>query len=244
MVKQSLQPAHSVLVTRPEGQGQAFARKVKERFGTGVRVVISPLMAPLFLAPDLPRGDFAGVIFTSATGVAAAGRLWPDLPRRAFCVGRKTAEAARDAGFQAVSADGDAGDLLALILADPPEGALLHLRGAESAGDLAGRLTAAGVRTEALVIYRQEPQALGDEALTLLRASAPVILPIFSPRSAVLFAKALPTDARAGLFIAALSPAVAAATSIAHVRLVTAARPDADAMLDALADLIVAAPPP
>lgn len=71
-----------------------------------------------------------------------------------------------------------------------------------------------------------------------------MILP-FSPRSAALLAKALPLGMNAPLYLAALSPAVAEmAAAIPHAALVTAARPDADAMLDAVATLIVAASPP
>lgn len=245
MAKQSLELAHSVLVTRPEGQGSTFAHRLIDRFGARVQPVLSPLMAPRFLLPKMPLGDFAAVIFTSSTGVTAAHAFGDRIPRRAYCVGRQTAEAAYAAGFQATSANGDAGALMSLILADPPEGRLLHLRGEDARGNLAERLSLAGVPTADLVVYRQETQPLNDLALALLLAPGPVILPLFSPRSAVLLAKALPPDASAQLYIAALSPAVAdSAAAIPHVRLVTAARPDADAMLDSIATLIVAASPP
>lgn len=244
MLKQSLDPALPVLVTRPEAQGQAFARRLRERFGAGIRIILSPLMVPQPLSADLPRGDFAAVVFTSSTGVAASRPLHRGLPHRAYCVGRKTADAARSTGFQAISADGDAEALLSLILTDPPRGPLLHLRGEEARGNLAGRLSAAGVPTAELVVYRQDPRPLTPEALALLRGTGPVILPLFSPRSAVLMAKALPAGTQAAIHLVALSPAVARSATFPHVRQVTAARPDADAMLEAIAESIIAASPP
>lgn len=244
MAKQSSGPALPVLLTRPKAQGEAFARDLAARFGTRVRPVLSPLMAPSFLTPDLPEGPFAAVIFTSATGVTTALPVRAGLPARAFCVGQKTAEAARAAGFQPTSADGDAEALLSLILANPPAGRLLHLRGLEARGDLAGRLSAAGIPTIGLVTYRQDPQALSPEALALLQAPGPVILPLFSPRSATMLIRVLPPDAKAMLYLAALSPTVAKAANFPSTRLITAARPDADAMLAAIAELIVAAAPP
>lgn len=244
MAKQSSDPALPVLLTRPKEQGQAFAQRLGEKFGVGVRPVISPLMVPHFLMPDLPQGDFAAVIFTSATGVSACHPLRAVLPARAYCVGQKTAEAARAAGFLTFSADGDAEALLSLILADLPKGRLLHLRGKEAWGNLAERLSAAGVPASDLVVYRQDPQPLSPEAVALLQATGPLILPLFSPRSAALMAKALPAGTRARLYLAALSPAVARSASFPHIRLITATRPDADAMLDAIAELIVAAAPP
>lgn len=245
MAKQSLAHPLPVLLTRPREQGQALARRLDERFGGQVEAILSPLMAPVFLAPPLPTGEFGAVIFTSATGVAAAVALNITVPGRAFCVGRQTAKTATAAGFTATSTDGDAEALLAKLLADPPKGRLLHLRGEEARGNLAERLTKAGIPAEDLVIYRQDPQLLDPRAIALLREPIPVILPLFSPRSALLFANALPSGMKAPLFLAALSPAVAElAAAIPHAALVVAARPDADAMLDAVATLIVAASPP
>jgi|JI10StandDraft_1071094.scaffolds.fasta_scaffold114221_2 uroporphyrinogen-III synthase len=245
MAKQSLARPLSVLLTRPLEQGQALARRLDERFGGQVEPILSPLMAPVFLAPTLLTGEFDAVIFTSATGVAAAMTLNLALPGRAFCVGRQTAKTASAAGFTASSTDGDAEALLASLLAEPPKGRLLHLRGEEARGNLAERLTKAGIPAEDLVIYRQDPQPLDPRAVALLRAADPVILPLFSPRSAVLMAKALPSGMNAPLYLAALSPSVGElAAAIPHAALITAARPDADAMLDAVATLIVAASPP
>jgi uroporphyrinogen-III synthase len=245
MAKQSTATATPVLLTRPYEQSLAFAAALDVRFGDRLHCVLAPLMAPRFLSPQLPEGHFDAVIFTSATAVEAARKLAAPLPTQAFCVGARTADAARAAGFVATSADGDAGDLVAAILSDTPKGRLLHLRGQDSTGDVAERLTAHGVATIPVIIYRQDPQPLTPEAIDLLQDTAPLVLPIFSPRSAVLLAAALPNVTRARLHIAAMSAAVAkAAAAIPHAALVIARHPDADSMLDAVGTLLAGVPPP
>ncbi len=233
MARQSTRTAIPVLLTRPAAQSRSFAAALEARLGALVRPVIAPLMAPVFLPPDLPDGPFAAVIFTSATAVKAVAGL--DLPKRAWCVGGQTAARASAAGFQAVSAEGDAAALVAAVLADPPDGRLLHLRGEEVRGDVAERLNSAGIETVSAVVYRQEPQALSPEAAELLSADGGVIVPLFSPRSAVLMRQALPAGVRATLWLVAMSDAVAeAAEGLPHEALVVARRPDAEAMLDAV----------
>jgi uroporphyrinogen-III synthase len=243
MARQSTRTAIPVLLTRPEAASRAFAAALVARFGDRVRPVICPLMAPVTLTPTLPEGPFAAVIFTSATGVAAAKGL--DLPRRAFCVGGQTAAQARAVGFDAVSADGDADALVAAILADPPPGRLLHLRGEETRGEVAERLTADGLETVSVVVYRQEAQALTDEALDIMAREGAVIVPLFSPRTAALFDAAAQSGVRARLRLVAMSAVVAeAARGIPHEALEVARRPDADAMLEAVGRLLDLRPVP
>jgi uroporphyrinogen-III synthase len=234
-----------VLVTRPEIQSRIFARALSGRFGDAVRPLVAPLMAPRFLKPAIPAGDYAAVIFTSAIGVEGATRLGVPLPRRAFCVGRKTAVVAEAAGFLVWSADGDSDALVSLIVADRPFEKLLYIRGVNTRGNVAGKLKSAGIGTESLVVYRQVPQPMSAEGTALLREPGDVVLPIFSPRSARLFAKAMPQEMRATLHIAAMSAAVAeAALKLPHTAMVVAERPDADGMLDAVQKLLVDVSPP
>jgi uroporphyrinogen-III synthase len=234
-----------VLVTRPLAEGSAFAAALTNRFGTRVCPVLSPLMALTVLTPALPPGPFAGVIFTSAAGVEASLWLQPRLPQQAWCVGRKTAERATAAGFHARSADGDADALVAAIMADTPNGRLLHLHGADTRGDVAERLVSAGIETVSLTIYRQDPELLTPEAAALLASAGPVILPLFSPRSASLFRRAMPLNSQASLHIVAMSAAVAeAARAIPYRALILAPGLTADAMLDACGMALGAAAPP
>ena len=242
MATQSSPDPVPVLLTRPDDQSRAFAAALNDRFGDRVRSVMSPLMRPDYLSPDLPPGPFAAVIFTSLHGVTAA-LPWRDrLPRLAWCVGSRTAQEAQAAGFQTRAAEGDADSLVAAILADPPPGPLLHLRGEDQRGDVAARLTLAGHPTQSAIVYRQSPQPLSPQAAELLRRPGVVIVPLFSPRSAELLLAALPSPTLADLRIGAISAATAQVWTRGAAEV--ARRPDADAMLEAVGNLIAAAPPP
>ncbi len=237
MSRQSTRTAIPVLLTRPEEASRSFATALDAKFGGRLRPVIAPLMAPTFLTPAVPEGAFQAVIFTSATAVVAAKSL--SLPKRAYCVGAQTAAQAQEAGFQAVSANGDADALVAAILSDRPVGRLLHLRGQDTRGDVAERLSLAGISTDSVVVYRQDPQALTQEAQALLATDAIVIVPLFSPRSAALFLAAVPQHMRARLRFAVISSAVAKALQdLPHDALAQARRPDAEAMLEAVGKLV------
>ena len=245
MARQFTGTAVPVLLTRAEAQSRAFATALTDRFADRLRPVIAPLMAPEHLRPALPAGTFAGVIFTSAQGVEAAVRLGVPLPRQAWCVGTQTAAKARAAGFEAHAAGGDAAALVAAIIGKPPTGRLLHLRGEDSRGEVAERLVSAGIETESVVVYRQAAQPLAPDAVALLQAEGPVIVPVFSPRSAALLHAALPADLRADLSLVAMSDAVAEALAkVPHLALAVAKRPDADAMLEAVAECLDSLPSP
>jgi len=226
----------TILLTRPLVQSLRFAGQIGG-------ALISPLMAPAFLSPPLPSGDFAAVILTSETGAEAAGRISATgcaLPRLAFCVGNRTAEAARAQGFTARSAMGAADDLLAHIIAAAPSGRLLLLRGEDSAGDLANRLISAGLETFSMVVYRQIAQQLTGEATAVLQGQSPVIVPVFSPRSARLMVNELHRiAATAPIYLAALSPAVVEAFDFPTGLIEIASHPDSAAMIRAVQALCV-----
>ncbi|MCU0826341.1 MAG: uroporphyrinogen-III synthase [Tabrizicola sp.] len=238
MARQSTSDPLPVLLTRPEEQSRAFAANLVQRFGSRLRPVISPLMAIEYLTPDVPEGPFSGLIFTSANAVEAALRLRFPLPNKAWCVGEKTASRAGAAGFAARSADGDADALVAAILASPPEGRLLHLRGEDTRGEVADRLRAGGVETAEAVVYRMSRCALSTEAKELLQSKGVVIVPLFSPRSAMLFSEELPEDRMARLQLVALSAAIAEAATVPDADMVVVRKPSALAMLDAIGNFL------
>jgi uroporphyrinogen-III synthase len=241
MVAQSR--AISVILTRPAEQGARFAQALLDRFGQTITVVQSPLLAPQFLQPQILPKSWSAVIFTSATAVAAAGLMnAATLPRKAYCVGDRTAVAATAAGFSAISAKGNAAALCAVVqkLRDP--GPLLHLRGEEAVGQVAETLTLAGIDTFELVTYREVAQTLSAEALAVLSGDAPVILPVFSPRSALILGRQLAAShTLAPLVTVAISHAVADAlgTIDASQRYV-ADSPDAPSMLSAIGRALIA----
>ena len=198
MAAQSFPPTRPILLTRAAAASERFAVALRESFGAGARVVISPLMCPVYLTPTLPPGPFDAVILTSETGAEAARRIsaeGADLPRQAFCVGDRTARVAAAAGFHPQSAQGDADALVRVIVTAMRRGRLLHLRGHDSRGDVVQRLRTAGLEAQEAVVYDQMPCDLTFEAKAMLAAPEPVVLPLFSPRSADLVAQSGPIGA-------------------------------------------------
>lgn len=241
MARQSRAPV--VLLTRPAPQSQRFAQALQARLPS-VQVVVSPLMQTEWLHPPLPDRPFHALILTSETGAEAAGHLraaGTPLPETAFCVGPRTTDTARAAGFAAISADGDVHALAALIRAAQPQGPLLHIRGEDVAGNLAETLTNGGIETHSAILYAQRPCPLSPAALTLLQAADPVLVPLFSPRSAQILAQALPPEAKAPLWIVAISPAAATeAQALSPTRLAVAPHPDGGNMLQTVLQMLSA----
>ena len=240
MCKQSRD--RSILLTRPAAQSLRFAHEIKLSV-PDVPIVISPLMAPRYLMPLIPAVTFSAVILVSVAAVeaarliSAAGEV---LPKLAYCVGNQTALAARMIGFQTQSANGAAKDLLAMITAQNTPGPLLFLRGQDSTGNIAENLTLAGLETISIIVYQQVAQQLSPVAMALLARTRPVIVPLFSPRSARLFQTQLSyISVISPIWVAALSPAIAAALDHKALdELKIAGHPDSASMIGVLQDFV------
>lgn len=187
----------TVLLTRPLDQSRAVADALRQAAGPSVRIVISPLMRIESVAANWDRAAPC-YLFTSQQGVREYVRSGADPTRstgakqaltRAFCVGDRTAKAARAAGLQAISAGGTVEDLLQLVLNERPKGPLVHLRGRHARGDLAQRLSDAGLNAVEAIVYDQRDQDPTPEAKALISQGFPVVAPLYSPRSATRFAK-------------------------------------------------------
>lgn len=237
-----MKPVRPILfLTRPEMQSRRFAEEFRARFGADWPVVIAPLTEIVRLDPALPADPPAHVVFTSENAVAAFAALSPDRTALAWCVGPRTEAAARAAGFATRLGPGDGAGLARSIASDPSVRQVLYPRPVHAAGDIPGALESAGIETVPVVVYDQREQPFSGAASAVLAGPVPVLLPLFSPRSARLAEKAA-RGATAPLLIAAISPAAAAeARELSARRMVIAARPDGDAMLDALGALIAAA---
>ncbi|MBP7000047.1 uroporphyrinogen-III synthase [Amaricoccus sp.] len=234
--------ARRLLITRPRPQAEAFAAAVEAALPGRFAPVLAPLLA---IAPRTAPVDLAGaqaLLFSSANGVEAFAAASAERGLPALCVGDMTAEAARAAGLAAESAGGDVEALarLALARARPGAGDLVHVRGVHAAGDLVGRLRAAGAAARALELYEQVAVPPPPDAAALLAAGGVSVATAFSPRSAALFAAA----ARAagwplgGVTLVSLSAAADAAHAAPEpLRRVIAPRPDRAGMLAALAAL-------
>lgn len=237
-----MEPVRPVLLlTRPDAQSRRFAALFRARFGANWPVVFSPLTEIAFLPCDLPAGLPSDIVFTSENAVAAFSRLSRDRHATAWCVGTRTEAAAREAKFTATRrGPGDWTGLARLLIEAGEVRRVLHPRGVHAAGDLPGALGSAGIETVSVPIYDQKELPPTAEALDLMQGSRPILLPLFSPRSARLAACAF-AAAKAPLRIATISAAAdAAASDLPATARAIAARPDGDAMLDTLAALIAA----
>ncbi len=225
----------TILITRPAAAAERFVAALRAA-GINTSVIVSPLLQVVSTAAVPSFAGFSGVIFTSVNGVevAPAG----DLP--AWCVGEATAAAARAKGWRAIAAGGDAETLVAKVLEERPQGPLLHLRGQVSRGDVAARLSKAGIPTREMIVYDQELRGLSDQAIDILTRENPVIVPLFSPRTAAQFGEELAKiKGNAPVFMATMSGAVAeAAKDVPVTERIVAAQPDVKAMIDAVLGLM------
>jgi uroporphyrinogen-III synthase len=225
----------SILITRPEPAAGEFADMLRAKLGETCTICTSPVMQIEVCAnlPDLAK--IRTLIFTSRHGVDAFAKLTDRRDIPAYTVGEATGEAARDIGLSVSIGDGNAERLIRRILADQPSQPCFHLRGEHVASPLAESLTFAGLETHEAVIYMQKPCRLTDEAQQLLTQPGPVILPLFSPRSArLVFRQEKQTAWQAPLHIVAMSQAVARQVPENRASSVSiAANLDAPAMLQA-----------
>jgi len=224
----------TLLLTRPAPQSQRFAAEFAVRFPQ-----VPVLIAPLMQIENLPLlNDIAGVDALILTSENAVTSLAPQTALRppAWCVGPRTAAAARAEGFPIAGVAEDAATLTNLLKTHAQGAHLLHARGRHVVADLPAALAPAGITVTEAMVYDQTACPLTEEARALLIRPGPILAPLFSPRSARLLAEAAPPRR---LHIAALSPAVAkAAEPLAPLGLELAARPEAGALLEALGRLI------
>ena len=146
-------------VTRTAPDAHATAERLR---ALGHEPVVAPLLEVRTLEGVKP--DLKGVTalaFTSRNGVAAFAGLTRRRNLPVYTVGEATAEAAREAGFGAVSsADGALAELVALIALHPPKGRLLWPGAAQPAGDLAAAVAPHGVECVHLPVYETVESAL------------------------------------------------------------------------------------
>lgn len=231
-----------ILVTRPAEDAAPLVARLAEH---GIEAALEPLLTIEILS-GLPL-DLSGVqalLVTSASGVRAFVARSPERMLPVFAVGDASAAVARALGFARVeSAAGDVAALAALVerRVDPNLGALLHVAGTETAGDLGGALAAAGFAYRREPLYRATPaQSLSPATAELFRAGALAGVLLFSPRTAATFvrlARAAGVDRHLGSVGAyCLSAAVATeARALSWRRVAVAARPETEALIEALA---------
>lgn len=223
-----------LLLTRPQDDNEGFVAGLAPDLLPGLRVVMAPLLqiAPVTPAPDC--GPCDGAIFTSRNGVALA----PDGDGRpAFCVGPRTAAQAAERGWDTLVVAATADELLAALSKTPPGGRVIHFAGKHRRGNIAERLSAAGMTVETCILYDQRRRGLTPDNRAELAAASRIIAPVFSPRTAEIFVEEVPFQDR--IEVVALSPAVAAALrSGSFAELHICAHPNAGQMTEDIEKLL------
>lgn len=229
-------PIATLLMTRPERSARQFVQALGP-LPDGFEVIYSPLIDIKTTGPLPDLDGIGGVVFSSKNGVAAWRDLGGPVVDICYTVGDATAEAARQIGFTPISASGAADDLVAHIIDDAPTVRLLHIHGTHTRGEITERLTAAGIPTESATIYDQPLLPLSDQAKTALAGNRPVILPLFSPRTAAQFVAE--ANAKAPILVGALSNSVAKPLETKnYMSLVIADQPNSPSMICSVARLI------
>lgn len=189
----------TLLMIRPQAQAEEFVAEL----GMDMPVVYSALNRIDDLNPpqtaDLPQP----FLFTSANAVRAFARWKQPKGQTAICVGPITSDAARAAGFSVIDADGTAADVAAMV-----NGAsATYLRGEKVSFDMKAALNDRGVSVTELILYRQTPKTLTQQARQVLETKT-VIMPVFSQNAARRFCAEVQEIPFYELYIAAISPMV------------------------------------
>ena len=224
----------NLLLTRPSSQSEAFAAGLSEKARANAHIVISPLIAIEGVAPPPEVPDFDKAIFTSTNGV----KFGPDgRGRAAYCVGARTAEAAQQRGWHVVDRAEDAEALLVLLKGHAAGETWVHFAGQHRRVDIASALVAMGQTASTVVVYDQVLRSLSDEAQRLLSAEIPLLVPLFSPRTAKHFMHEAQDTSHA--HILAMSRAVADEVDPARVAaLQIVAAPTAEEMRGSIENLL------
>jgi uroporphyrinogen-III synthase len=175
-----------VVVTRPQPQGDRTADTLAAR---GHDAFVAPLMRIEAIDVDL-AGSWGAVLITSANapGAIAGNAAFAALRGvPVYAVGRRSAEAAQQAGFADVtSAGGDVRDLVQLVAERHADASapLLYLAGENRAADLTAELAAHGIAAEMRVVYRAVTAPFPPELVAALEAGDVQAVLHFSRRSA------------------------------------------------------------
>jgi uroporphyrinogen-III synthase len=170
----------TVLISRPMEDAIALKRAILS-MKPSTQIVLAPALAIVPVAYDLQTDVFDAIILTSKHAALAAARITSMAP--ALCVGDTTAQMARSLGLRAVSAAGNAKDLIELVHANGVS-RVLYLRGAHVQTDIGFELSLAGIETKSVIVYRQDPCDFSQEVQQSLLTATDLLVPVYSARSA------------------------------------------------------------
>ena len=226
-----------VLLTRPQAGSERFAESLRKMFGDAIDIVIAPLQRIEWIdLQDLTIVPKA-LIFTSQNGVFGWNRDEKHPHCDAYCVGPQTTALAQEFGLNAIDCGGDAEAVTETVLAERTVGPVVHYRGEHGIGSIAEYLNRAGIETIERVCYRQVVEEPDEIFALVFNSERPVIAPLFSPRSAAIFQRALPVNAVPWLAVISAN-AGERVDAKRQQKMIVAKAPNALAMLDAVKDIL------
>ena len=218
-----------LLLTRPLGGNERFCLKIKHLLYS-CEILDNPIQKIDFL-PSLGKVNKSSVlIFTSANGLRAAKKQ-NLLNKKCFVVGANTKKIAVSFGYDVLGFSKDQENLLKLIKSKKPTESMVHIRGKHTVGNLCDALKRNQFSCLDIIGYNQEPLKIKKQNLQKIHSGRPVILPIFSSRSAELLQSNLDLT---GFNVIAISEAVAKiVTGVELGELVISKKPDLNSMQEA-----------
>ena len=218
-----------LLLTRPLGGNERFCLKIKHLLYS-CEILDNPIQRIDFL-PSLSKVNKNSVlIFTSANGLRAA-KKHNLINKKCFVVGANTKKIAVSFGYDALGFSKDQENLLKLIKSKKPTESMVHIRGKHTVGNLCDALKRNQFSCLDIIGYNQEPLKIKKQNLQKIHSGRPVILPIFSSRSAELLQSNLDLT---GFNVIAISEAVAKiVTEVELGELVISKKPDLNSMQEA-----------
>ena len=200
-------PRPLILLTRPTAASERVAQSLKD---LGAPILKAPLQViePSGILPDLSRDEL--IITTSAHAAA----IFADARRldgfKAAVVGERSAQIMTNAGADVQFTCPTATDLVQAISSAGISKSCHYLRGKFTSVNLEEMLKNAGLETHSTLIYTQRPLPPRRDLLDALRGDIPLIVPLYSARSAGLMDDVIEqVAARAKLVAVCISDQVA-----------------------------------
>ena len=178
----------TVILTRPETESRLLAERILDH-DPSIEVHVAPLLKISPVEHTISdAGRSSGIVFTSANAVKSLDLESVPDGLLSWCVGARTAEAARDRGFRVKTAGGSAQALLEMIRNNPPDNGLIYARGSFVSLNLADQLRGDGIPVTEIVTYKQVALALEGASRRLIMAG-PCLVSLFSVRTAEIFTR-------------------------------------------------------
>jgi uroporphyrinogen-III synthase len=231
-----------VLLTRPLSLIEETESKLRS---LGYDVLCEPLLDLLPLAESCPSVAASSVVITSQASFpflqSRKTEISPFFSTTCYCVGKRTAQAARDFGFTSVTeGQGGALELINIIMEQEKPAPLLCPGAKNRDGGAFAELEKKGFSPIFWSLYEAKPRkAFSSNLLKALKKGALTQALFFSPRTGQTFTSLLQEEGLSGVCGGVCAVVISKATAreiedLPWKRLDIADRPDMESMLECL----------